>query len=97
MNEEFIPHYGTGQIITTGAAAAVNISGSDKKVRVVNTDATNFAYFRVTAGTDTSNATSADVVVAPRATVIINKAQDHTRLSHVAAAGTPIIHVMTGN
>jgi hypothetical protein len=92
----FKPHYGTNQVITPAAASAdIVLAKGDKSVRVRNSAATNIGYFRITASTESSAATTADMPVSPGETVIVEKEQDWTRMATISAAGTTF-QVMTG-
>lgn len=88
----FKPHYGTNQVVTPAAgAAAITIAKGDKSVRLANSGA-GICYVRIQPDGD---ATTADLPVRSGETVVVEKDQDFTRLSHISAAGTTL-NVMTG-
>ena len=88
----FKPHYGTNQVVApAAAAAAIALTKGDKSVRLVNSGA-NICYVRIV---DTGDATTADLPIRSGESVIVEKEQDQTRLSHISAAGTTL-SVMTG-
>lgn len=90
----FNPSYGSGQVVNAAAVAAdaVALRKGEKQVCVTNLGA-NIAYVRVAAAGDAS---TADYPVAPGAQVVLTKADDDVRLSHISAGGTSL-HIMTGN
>ena len=91
----FAPRYGAGQTIATSvASAATTIGVGSKCLRLMNLDATNAIHVRVSQGTST--ATTADLMLRPNQTIIIQKAQDADTVAHIAAAGTPNLRVEPG-
>lgn len=99
----FQPAYGTGQLITTGAAAQTSLgllsSGAPaaKQVMVTNLDATNIAHVRF-GQTGMAAATTANAVpIPPRAQVVMSKGDGDDIIGHIAAAGAPQIHVVCGD
>lgn len=90
----FRPTYGSGQLVTAGAAQNVTLNGSDLTVVVINTDATEIAYVRITAEGD---ATAADMMIPPgNKPVCLWKGSGATRLS-LYSSGTPDVYIVTGN
>jgi hypothetical protein len=96
----FAPGYGTGiEFATSTTSTNQALRPGSQQVVVTNIDATNRVYFRTTAadtGTE-GTATNADYCVLPGQQVSITRAQDHGRIAVVAAAGTPSVHVITGD
>lgn len=89
----FQPSPGAGQTVTAGTAADVTVNGPDRQVVVTNLDAAEVAYVRVCA---TGAATAADMVIPPGKQICLTKGAGLTRLS-VYSAGTPDLHIITGN
>ena len=91
----FQPRRGANQAVTTGAvSASVSLDPVAKSVRIVNIDATNVAFVRIGAGAQT--ATAADMPVRPNSEIIVQKGDGEDTLAYLAAAGTPILHIQTG-
>lgn len=91
----FAPRYGAGQTIaTSGVSASTTIGVGSKCLRLMNLDSTNAVHVRVSIGTST--ATTADLMVRPNQTIIIQKDQDFDTVAHIAAAGTPNLRVEPG-
>ncbi|MCY1412950.1 hypothetical protein D9M71_283720 [compost metagenome] len=63
-------------------------------MRILNIDATNLAFIRI--GTGTQTATTADMPVRANSEMIVQKAEGEDTLAYLAAAGTPVLHVQTG-
>lgn len=94
--QPFSPHYGTNQVLSAAAGAAIaNLDPVDKSVRIINTGA-NKAYIRIynSAGT-VGVASVADFPVLPGASSTITKADGHDRMSYQSTAGTTL-EVCTG-
>lgn len=89
----FQPTPGAGQTITAGAAADVTVLAADRQVVCSNLDAAETAYIRVAA---TGAATAADMVLPPGKQICLTKGAGLARLS-LYSAGTPDIHIITGN
>jgi hypothetical protein len=92
--QPFNPAYLSGQVVTPAAgAASITINKEAKQVCLTNLGA-NVCYVRLS---DVAiSATTADYPVPPNGTqVVITKADGHSILSHISAAGTTL-HVMTG-
>jgi hypothetical protein len=88
------PGYGTGQTLAPGAASAtITMTGGSKQLILTNLGA-NPAYVRV-GGADIKPATVADYPVPAGAQVVITKAADDNKLSHISPLGTDL-HVMNG-
>lgn len=97
VDSVFQPHYGTNQVIASGAASATaNIAKDDKTVRIWNSGA-NVGYVRTCNQSDVAgNAASvADLPIGPGQVVYIEKGMDHDRLTHISAL-TTTLQVMTG-
>lgn len=93
----FAPGYGTGiTISTTTTSSNTALRAGSQQVVVTNIDATNAVYFRTTPD-GAASATSADYLVLPGQQVSITRAQDHAFIAAIAAAGTPSLHVITGD
>jgi hypothetical protein len=91
--QPFNPAYTSGQSVAPAAAAAsININAVSKQVCLTNTGA-NICYVRCS---DVAiSATAADFPVLPNSQAIITKADGHSILSYISAAGTTL-HVITG-
>lgn len=87
------PGYGSGQVLTPGAAAATATLRTGSKQLILTNLGTNVCYVRV--GQSVANASTADYPVPAGAQVVISKAMDDNQLSHISATGTTL-HVMTG-
>jgi hypothetical protein len=91
----FLPLPGAGQTIaTSGTSGTTTIGRGSKCLRLMNLDTTNAIHVRVSRGTST--ATTADLMVRPGQTIIIQKDQDLDTVAHIAAAGTPNLRVEPG-
>lgn len=91
----FNPRRGANQAVTTGAvSASVAIDPVAKSVRIVNFDSTNAAYVRIGPGTQT--ATAADTPIRANSEIILQKGEGEGTLAYLSAAGTPVIHIQTG-
>jgi len=91
----FAPRYGAGQTIaTSGTSGTTTIGLGNKCLRVMNLDSTNAIHVRVSQGAST--ATTADLMIRPNQTIIIQKDQDFDTVAHIAAAGTPNLRVEPG-
>lgn len=90
----FNPAYGSGQVVTSGAAAlaVTNLNKGDQNVVVTNLGS-NVCYVRVM---DAGDASTADYPVLPGTQLSLTKGAEQTRLSHISATGTSL-HIMTGN
>ena len=88
----FMPSAGTGQNVTAGAAAAVDLRAGDLTVVVYNKDATEIAHVRL----GTGDATAADMIVPPSKFVCLAKGDQVVRLSYFST-GTPDLFIITGN
>lgn len=96
----FAPGYGTGiEFATSTTSTNQALRAGSQGVVVSNLDSTNRVYFRTTADSSGTNgaATSADYCVLPGQQVSITRAQDHGFIAVIAAAGTPSVHVITGD
>lgn len=87
------PAYGTGTVLSPGAASAEATIGTGNKQVILTNLGANVCYVRV--GQGTLAATTADYPVPAGAQVIISKADDDNKLAHISAAGTTL-HVMKG-
>ncbi|MNY44884.1 hypothetical protein D3C86_1799490 [compost metagenome] len=63
-------------------------------MRIVNFDATNAAYVRI--GQGAQAATAADMPIRANSEIIVQKGEGEDTLAYLAAAGTPVLHVQTG-
>lgn len=91
----FAPRYGAGQTIATSTASgSTTVGAGNKCIRLTNLDATNLIYARVTLGAST--ATTADLLLRPLQTIIIQKDQDFDTVSHIASAATPSLRIEPG-
>ena len=91
----FAPRYGAGQTVATSTSSgSTTIGVGNKCVRLTNLDATNLIYARVTPGAST--ATTADLLLRPLQTIIIQKDQDFDTVSHIASAATPNLRIEPG-
>ncbi|MBQ5963146.1 hypothetical protein [Massilia sp. ZL223] len=89
------PGYGTGQTLAPAAGAATaNLTAGSKQLILTNLGA-NPAYVRVAAADSISAATVADYPIPAGAQVVISKADQDNRLSHISPLGTTL-HVMNG-
>ena len=87
------PGYTTGQIVNPASSAApLTLIAGSKQLIITNLGA-NLCYVRVGSGTIT--ATNNDYPVPAGAQVVISKAQDDDKLSHISPLGTTL-HVMNG-
>ena len=93
----FAPGFGTGiTVATTTTSSNTALRAGSQQVVVSNTDSTNIIYFRTTPD-NAAVATAADYLVFPGQQVSITRAQDHAFIAIIAAAGTPSVHVITGD
>jgi hypothetical protein len=93
----FSPGFGTGVTIsTTTTSSNTAIRSGTLAVCVTNTDSTNNIYFR-TCAASTDVATAADYLVLPGQQVSVSKQREHGFIAVIAAAGTPSVHVITGD
>lgn len=92
----FMPHYGTNQVLTAGAASlSAAIDPNDEQVRITNTGA-NKAYVRTyNSANGTQSATVADFQVASGQTSTLTKGVNHNAIAYISAAGTGL-EVITG-
>lgn len=88
----FKPHYGSNQVITTGASASYAINKTDKSVRLSNTGS-GIAYFRIGEGVQTANATDCLLMVGQ--TMIVEKGMDHDNIAIYSPAASQV-QVITG-
>ena len=88
------PGYGTGQTLTPGAGAATATLTPGSKQLVLTNLGANPAYVRV-GGADIGSATVADYPVPAGAQVVISKADQDNKLSHISPLGSTL-HVMNG-
>ena len=90
------PNNGAAQTLVTGAASAA-ITGLPENCRqLFLTAIAQNCYVRVTAGSDTSAATTADFLVVAGQSRLISKG-DLTRLAAIAPGGAGSLHVMPCN
>lgn len=100
IKQPFMPQYGSNQVITVGATAAVGVNKDSRQVRVVNTGAA-LGYFRTfstssaASSAATGQATAADCPVPAGMSTTVTKGGDHDRLATFSATGTTF-QVMTG-
>jgi len=93
IEQPIFPAYGTGQLIATGVAAvAVNNLPKNSKQLMLTSLVTN-CYVRITDGADTSNATTADLLVNTTNFRLISKGE-LTRLSVISPGGAGQLHVI---
>jgi len=88
----FAPRYGSGQTVTAGASAAVTLNATDLQVCVTNLDSAEIGYIRTGPG----DASAADMPVLPGKAIVVSKGDGTIRLAYFSA-GTPDLHIMTGN
>lgn len=90
----FNPGYGSGQIVSPGAASAsVNIGAGQKTVCITSLNAVQ-CYVRV--GSSGVTASTADYPIPSNGRVTITKFQDHDYIAFIAPAGGGSLHIMTG-
>lgn len=90
VNGPFKPSYGSGQTVTAGASAQVDISAVDEQVCITNTGS---AVAHVRIGTNPT-ATAADYPIQAGAQVVISKGSEVKLASFCATSTT--LHIMTG-
>lgn len=91
----FQPKRGANQAVTTGAvSASVAIDPVAKSVRIVNFDATNAVFIRIGEGPQAASA--ADLPVRANSEIIVQKGDGEGTIAYISAAGTPVIHIQTG-
>jgi len=91
----FMPRYGAGQTVATSTSSGSTTAGAGNKcLRLINIDTTNTLHVRTSQGAST--ATTADLMLRPGQTVVIQKDMDHDTVSHIAAAGTPSLRIEPG-
>lgn len=91
----FMPHYGTGQVLTPGAASAsVAIDPEDEYIMCSNIGA-NVCYVEIGL-TGAVTAATSDMVVPAGQQVLIRKGKGMDRLAHISATGTTL-HIITGH
>jgi hypothetical protein len=91
----FNPAYGSGVIVSPGAASASSTIGLGSKALVItNLSSTVLSYIRVGEGSQT--ATTADYPVLPYTQIVVSKAQDQNTVAYIAPGGGGSIHIMAG-
>lgn len=91
----FMARYGAGQEVSTSTSSGTTTIGlGNKCLRLNNLDNFNTLYVRTSRGTST--ATTADLMLRPGQTIVIQKDQEHDTVAHIAAAGTPILRIEPG-
>lgn len=91
--ETFAPAYGSGIVVSPGAASASSTIGRGSKSLTLTNLGTEVCYVRVGAGTVT--ASTADYPMPIGAQVSISKNQDHDTVAYISANGTSL-HIIPG-
>jgi len=95
--QSFAPGYGSGVVVTAGAAsAAAALLGATSTALCLTNTGTDVAYVRTGLGTAGLTATTADYPVLGGQQVVITVNSDHTAFAYIAPSGAPVLQVMRG-
>jgi len=93
--QSFSPGYGSGVIVTAGAASVTaELEGSTSTALCITNSGTVIAYVRT--GDPGAVASTADYPVLGGQQVSITINANHTHFAYIAPSGAPVLHVMRG-
>jgi hypothetical protein len=93
--QSFSPGYGSGVIVTAGAASATaSLLGATSTALCITNSGTVIAYLRT--GDSGAAASTADYPVLGGQQVSITINANHTHFAYIAPSGAPVLHVMRG-
>jgi hypothetical protein len=89
----FFPQYGTGALVTPGAASASSTVQKGTKNVILTNGGLNVCYVKL--GQSGISASTADFPVLAGTQVALSKDQDFDTIAYISAAGTTL-HIMNG-